>query len=142
MMTRQDIQASGVISVMSNVVPGPIHEMVKAIRKGETEKADRLRNILDPIFKLVTVNTVESYEGFEVSTKFRNPVPIKTMMRGLGMPSGPCRAPLGKMTPKGVEIVRNALKEVHKKDREIFRPIQEFYRVNIEERISDDRYWK
>src|SRR5512136_1118031 len=90
MMTRQDIQACGVISVMSNVVPGPIGEMVKAIRNGDIERADRLRNALDPLFKLVTVNTVESYEGFEVPAKFRNPVPIKTIMKALGLPSGPC----------------------------------------------------
>jgi len=142
MMTRQDIQASGVVSVMSNIVPGPIHEMVKGIRNGDFEKANRLKNHLDPLFKLVTVNTIESYEGFNVPTKFRNPVPIKMMMKGLGMPSGPCRPPLGKMTPKGVEMVRKALKEVYEKDREILRPIQEFYRVNVEERLSNDRYWK
>jgi 4-hydroxy-tetrahydrodipicolinate synthase len=91
---------------------------------------------------LVTVNTVESYEGFKVPVKFRNPVPIKTMMRGLGLPSGPCRPPLGKMTPMGVEIVRSALKEVYERDKEVLRPIQEFYKVNIEDRLSNDRYWK
>ncbi|OGP89726.1 MAG: 4-hydroxy-tetrahydrodipicolinate synthase [Deltaproteobacteria bacterium RBG_16_48_10] len=142
MMTRQDIQASGVISVMSNIVPGPIYEMVNAIRNGDLEKANRLKNILDPLFRLVTVNTLEDYEGFKVPAKFRNPVPIKTMMKGLGMPSGPCRPPLGKMTPKGVAIVRDALKEVYGKERNVLMPIQEFYKVNIEERLSNDRYWK
>jgi 4-hydroxy-tetrahydrodipicolinate synthase len=142
MMTRQDIRASGVVSVMSNIVQGPIGEMVKAIRKGEMEKANRLKDILDPLFKVVTVNTIESYEGFEVPCKFRNPLAIKTMMKGLGLPSGPCRPPLGKMTPKGMEVVRNALKEVYAKDKEVLRPIQEFYKVNIEERLSNDRYWE
>ncbi|RPJ07728.1 MAG: 4-hydroxy-tetrahydrodipicolinate synthase, partial [Deltaproteobacteria bacterium] len=89
MMTRSDIKASGVVSVMSNIIPGPIGEMVKAILAGETERANRLKEVLDPLFKVVTVNTLESYEGFEVPAKFRNPVPIKTMMKGLGLPSGP-----------------------------------------------------
>ncbi len=142
MMTRDDIRASGVISVMSNIVPGPVGEMVKAIQTGNMEKANRLRDVLDPLFKVVTVNTIESYEGFEVPAKFRNPLGIKTMMKGLGLPSGPTRPPLGKMTPKGVETVRNALKEVYEKDREVFRPLQEFYRINIEDRLSNDRYWK
>ena len=142
MMTRNDIRASGVVSVMSNIVPGPIKEMVEAILQGDMEKVNRLKDILDPLFKVVTVNTVESYEGFEVPAKFRNPSAIKTMMKGLGLPSGPCRRPLGKMTPKGVEIVRNALKEVYEKDKEILLPIQTFYKVNIEERLSNDRYWK
>jgi 4-hydroxy-tetrahydrodipicolinate synthase len=142
MMTRNDIRASGVISVMSNIVPGAIGEMVKAIRNGNMAKANRMKDILDPLFKVVTVNTIEFYEGFNVSCKFRNPLAIKTMMKGLGLPSGPSRPPLGKMTPKGVEIVRNALKEVYGKDKEVFWPLQEFYRINMEERLSNDRYWK
>ena len=142
MMTRPDICASGVVSVISNITPGPIGEMVQAVRNGDLEKAGRLRGALDPLFKLVTVNTVETYEGFEVPTKFRNPVAIKTIMKGLGMPSGPCRPPLGRMTPKGIGIVRDSLKEVYEKDREVLMPIQEFYKVNIEERLSNDRYWK
>jgi len=98
--------------------------------------------VLDPLFKVVTVNTVESYEGFEVPCKFRNPVAIKTIMRGLGLPSGPCRPPLGKMTSKGIEVVRNALKEVYEKDKSILQPIEDFYKVNIEERLTNDKYWK
>ena len=141
-MTLNDIRASGVVSVMSNIVPGPIYEMVKAIRNGDMGRGNRLRDVLDPLFKVVTVNTIESYEGFDVPAKFRNPLAIKTMMKGLGLPSGPCRPPLGKMTPKGVEIVRNVLKEVYQKDREMFTPLQDFYKVNVEDRLSNDRYWK
>lgn len=142
MMVRKDIRATGVVSVMSNIVPGPIGEMVRAILKGDMERANYLKEVLDPLFKVVTVNTIESYEGFEVPCKFRNPVAIKTMMKGLGIPSGPCRQPLGKMTPKGVAIVRSALKTVHEKDREILRPIEDFYKVNIEDRLYNDKYWK
>jgi len=142
MMTLNDIRASGVVSVMSNIVPGPIHEMVKAIRNGDMERGNRLKDLLDPLFKVVTVNTIESYEGFDVPAKFRNPLAIKTMMKSLGLPSGPCRPPLGKMTPKGVEIIRNALKEVYQKDKEVFTPLQDFYKINMEERLSNDRYWK
>jgi 4-hydroxy-tetrahydrodipicolinate synthase len=142
MMTRHDIRATGVISVMSNIVPGPIGEMVKAIQNGNMERANRLKDILDPLFKVVTVNTIESYEGFNVPCKFRNPLAIKTMMKGLGLPSGPSRPPLGKMTPKGVEVVRNALKEAYGNDKEVFKSLEEFYKINVEERIFNDRYWK
>jgi 4-hydroxy-tetrahydrodipicolinate synthase len=142
MMTRNDIRASGVVSVMSNIIPGPIHHMVRAILSGDLEKANRLKDVLDPLFKVVTVNTIESYEGFEVPAKFRNPLAIKTMMNGLGLPSGPCRPPLGKMTPKGAEVVRNALQEVYEKNAEVLMPIQDFYKVNIEDRLSNDRFWK
>jgi hypothetical protein len=46
------------------------------------------------------------------------------------------------MTPKAVEVVRNAMKEVYVKDKEVFWPLEEFYRINIEERIFNDRFWK
>ena len=142
MMTHKDIRASGVVSVMSNIVPGAIREMVAAISKGEMQRADTLKKVLDPLFGLVTVNTVESYEGFDVPAKFRNPLAIKTMMNGLGLPSGPCRPPLGKMTPKGIEVVRKGLRETYARGKEVFWPLEEFYKVDIEERISNDRYWK
>jgi 4-hydroxy-tetrahydrodipicolinate synthase len=142
MMTLSDIRASGVISVMSNIIPGPIGEMAKAISDGNMERANRMKDILDPLFKVVTVNTIESYEGFEVPCKFRNPVAIKTMMKGLGLPAGPSRPPLGKMTPKGVDVVRSALKETYGKNKEVFRPLQEFYKIDVKERLSNDRYWK
>jgi 4-hydroxy-tetrahydrodipicolinate synthase len=142
MMTRRDIRASGVISVITNIVPGAIRKMVKAILAGEMKEAHRLTSILDPLFKVVTVTTMESYEGFEVPCKFRNPLPIKTMMNALGLPAGPCRPPLGKMTPKGVDIVRNALRSVYEKAPEVLEPIADFYGVKIQERLSHDLYWK
>jgi 4-hydroxy-tetrahydrodipicolinate synthase len=142
MMTRHDISASGVVSVISNVVPGAIAEMTRVILGGQKDKATHLKEALDPLFKIVTVKTVEEYEGFTVPCKWRNPVPIKTAMRGLGLPSGPCRPPLGKMSPKGVEVVREAVRTTYEKNREILMPLQDYYKVNLKERIEDDEYWK
>jgi 4-hydroxy-tetrahydrodipicolinate synthase len=141
MMSRHDISASGVVSVMSNIVPGAIAEMTRALLADERDKAAQLQEALDPLFKIVTVKTVEDYEGFTVPCKFRNPVAIKTLMNGLGLPSGPCRPPLGNMTPKGVEVVRQAIKTVYKRNREVLMPIQDYYRVNLKERIENDEYW-
>ncbi len=142
MMTRHDISASGVVSVISNIVPGAIAEMTRAILAGEGDKATHLKEALDQLFKIVTVKTVEEYEGFTVPCKWRNPVPIKTAMRGLGLPSGPCRSPLGKMSPKGVELVRKAVKTTYEKNRELLIPIQDYYKVNLKERIEGDEYWQ
>ncbi len=142
MMTRHDISAAGVVSVISNVVPGAIGEMTRAILGGEEDKGFQLKEVLDHLFKIVTVKTVEEYEGFTVPCKFRNPLPIKTLMKGLGLPSGPCRPPLGKMTSKGVEIVRGAIKAVYERNKEILMPIQDYYKVNLKERIDNDEYWE
>jgi len=116
--------------------------MTRTVLAGEEGKAMQLKEALDPLFKIVTVKTVEEYEGFTVPCKFRNPLPIKTIMNGLGLPSGPCRAPLGKMTPKGVEAVRGAIKTVYEKNREILMPLQDYYKVNLKERINNDEYWR
>ncbi len=142
MMARHDISASGVVSVISNVVPGAIAEMTRAILGNERDKATQLKEALDPLFRIVTVKTVEDYEGFTVPCKFRNPLPIKTLMNGLGLPSGPCRPPLGKMTPKGVEVIRGAIKAVYERNKEIVVPIQDYYKVNLKERIENDEYWR
>lgn len=141
MMTRRQISASGVVSVMSNVVPGAIAEMTRAILGGQRDKATQLKEALEPLFRIVTVKTVEEYEGFSVPCKFRNPVAIKTLMNGLGLPAGPCRPPLGKMTPKGVEVVRQAIRAVYGRKKDILMPIQDYYKVNVKERIENDEYW-
>jgi 4-hydroxy-tetrahydrodipicolinate synthase len=141
MMLSQDIMAKGVVSVMSNVVPGAVAELTRAILEGDREKAERLKNGLDPLFKIVTVKTTEAYEGFTVPCRFRNPLPIKTLMNGLGIPSGPCRQPLGKMTPKGVAVVRQAIMAVYEKNPELLAPLEEHYKVNLADRIANDRYW-
>jgi len=75
MMTRPDIRSSGVISVMSNIVPGPVAEMVKALSEGNMTRANQLKDVLDPLFKVVTVNTVEMFEGsvFPASSETRCP---------------------------------------------------------------------
>jgi 4-hydroxy-tetrahydrodipicolinate synthase len=141
MMTREDIKAQGVVSVISNVVPAALAEMTAALNRGDMAKGTELAQALDPLFKIVTVKTVEEYEGFQVPCKFRNPSAIKTLMRGLGMPAGPCRPPLGRMTPTATAVVREAIRTVYENNREVLTPIADFYKVDLEERIYQDEHW-
>jgi 4-hydroxy-tetrahydrodipicolinate synthase len=141
MMTRGDIKAQGVVSVIANVVPGALTEMTAALNRGDMARGEELAQALDPLFKIVTVKTVEEYEGFQVPCKFRNPSAIKTLMRGLGMPAGPCRPPLGRMTPKGTAVVRDAVRTVYENSSEVLTPIADFYKVDLEERIYQDEHW-
>jgi 4-hydroxy-tetrahydrodipicolinate synthase len=115
--------------------------MIAAFSHGDAVRGKELAHALDPLFKIVTVKTVEEYEGFQVPCKFRNPSAIKTLMRGLGMPAGPCRPPLGRMTPKATAVVREALRIVYERNREILSPLQDFYRIDLEERIYQDEHW-
>ena len=137
MMKRQEIAAAGVISVMANVVPGPITRMTRALSAGETELADKLAGDLQPIFGIVGVATTEQSSRGPVECKARNPVPIKTLMNLLGMPSGRCRQPLGRLTPGGAEVVVGAALRVWRNDPSLLAPVGEAFGVDVEARLHD-----
>lgn len=75
----------GVISVVSNLVPGPIKELVQACLKDDFVKARDWNSRLFPLFKAAFIET--------------NPIPIKTAMQYCGMAAGPCRLPLSDLMP-------------------------------------------
>jgi 4-hydroxy-tetrahydrodipicolinate synthase len=146
MMRDQAIAASGVISVMSNLAPAAVAAMTRAAAEGRHDEADRLAKVLAPIFRLVTCSTEGSRDlpnGARVPAvdKFRNPVPAKTMMAGLGMLPIVMRPPLGKMTKTAVAICRAALEELHRADPSVLTPIEAAFDVSIDERLRDDAIW-
>jgi 4-hydroxy-tetrahydrodipicolinate synthase len=55
----------------------------------------------------------------------------------LGMPSGGCRQPLGKMSRNGIDIVISAARTVQTQHPEIFAPIEDLFKVNISERLEN-----
>jgi 4-hydroxy-tetrahydrodipicolinate synthase len=85
----------GVISVISNLLPKPLVELVEAALKGDFKKAKELHYHLLPLFKAAFIET--------------NPIPIKTMMNLVGMKAGPCRLPLCNMQPHNLEKVKKIL---------------------------------
>lgn len=146
MMRDEGIRASGVISVLSNIAPGAIGGMVRAEAADDAEETQRLSDALAPLLKLVTctvtaLRTLPNGQSVEVTDKFRNPVPIKTMMAGLGMISSAKRAPLGRMSAAAVGQCREALREVHRADPGILGPIEEAFDVRIGQRLGDDGVW-
>ena len=54
----------------------------------------------------------------------------------LGMPAGPCRKPIGKMTAKGFKQVLSAAQQVQSESPEIFTPIESFFGVDIAARLA------
>jgi 4-hydroxy-tetrahydrodipicolinate synthase len=105
MMTAQDIAASGVISVTSNI-------------------------------------TQEQTPYGAVTCKARNPLAYKTLMNMLGMPSGTCRQPLGKMTRNGLEVVLANARKVYENHPEILQPVEDFFSVDLMERLYKERFWQ
>lgn len=140
MMTDAAISAAGVISVASNVAPKAMSELVALLAAGETAKATSLALALKPLFGLVTVTTQEATEFGDVACRARNPIAIKTMMSLLGMPAGPCRRPLGKMTRKGLDFVLATARRVQSSNPEILKPVADFFGVDIDERLDNPEY--
>jgi 4-hydroxy-tetrahydrodipicolinate synthase len=60
----------------------------------------------------------------------------------LGMPSGMCRPPLGKMTLNGLNTVLDAARKVYTDSPEILQPVAEFFNVDIGERLAKPSYRK
>ena len=84
----------GVISVLSNVVPGPTHDIVARWFDGDVKGSCALQlQLLDLASALFS----------DV-----NPIPVKEAMNQMGMNVGPCRLPLYAMDEKG----KNALAAV------------------------------
>jgi 4-hydroxy-tetrahydrodipicolinate synthase len=136
MMTDPDIRAAGAISVMSNIAPKALTDMIRYAAAGDLGNASRLNTALSPLFDLVMVKTTEMTPYGEYICKARNPLPVKTLMALLGMPTGPCRQPLGKMTRNGLAVMVEAAKSVWKNNPEILEPIAGFFKVDIEERLN------
>lgn len=141
MMTDPQIKASGIISVASNIAPGPITRMTELLAEGtDTAKkeAEKIMNSVMPLFDIVTVVTKENTPYGDVTCRARNPLGLKTLMNILGMPSGPCRQPLGKMTKQGIDKLTAIAKKVQTENPDVLKPIAEFFNVDISARLNDD----
>jgi 4-hydroxy-tetrahydrodipicolinate synthase len=142
MMTAPDIAAAGVISVTSNIAPRAVQNLTQALRAHRREEANRLYAALKPLFNIVTVKTQEQTQFGPVTCKARNPLAFKTLMNVLGMPSGPCRQPLGKMTRSGLEIVLANARRIYETSPAILQPIEDFFSVDLRERLYNEQFWQ
>jgi len=87
----------GVISVLSNILPKETHQMCQYCLDNNFAEATRLQ-----LEYLKLINTL----FIEV-----NPIPVKTAMNIIGLPSGPCRIPLCEMTDEHIETMKKVLAE-------------------------------
>ena len=91
------IGGKGVISVIANIVPKLMTEMIESYFKGETKKAYELNQKLFPLYKTIFIET--------------NPIPIKYAMSVLGIPSGRVRLPLTQPSIENKKVIRQQLKD-------------------------------
>jgi 4-hydroxy-tetrahydrodipicolinate synthase len=88
----------GLISVISNLLPAKVKALVQACLEGRLDKARSLHYELLPFIKAAFVET--------------NPVPIKQALSWAGLPGGPARLPLGKLSPASGETLKTAMREL------------------------------
>ena len=86
----------GVISVLSNVCPGEIHDMVSAAHRGDFRAAAAEQNRLMPLIDALFCEV--------------NPIPVKAALDLLGFDVGTPRLPLCPMEPEHLSRLRAALR--------------------------------
>jgi 4-hydroxy-tetrahydrodipicolinate synthase len=90
------VGAQGVISVVSNVAPREVSQMVKAYASGNTKKAMQLHQKLYQLFKDMFIET--------------NPIPVKAALAMMGQIEEEYRLPLVPISAKNRETLRATLK--------------------------------
>jgi 4-hydroxy-tetrahydrodipicolinate synthase len=91
------VGATGVISASANIDARRMVLMVDSILNDDYTRAMELHY---EMVELIRALFIES-----------NPVPVKTAMNIMGLPSGPLRQPLAEMKEENVEILKKALKD-------------------------------
>jgi len=92
------IGGTGVISVVANIVPKDVAEMIDRFKKGDIEGARRLHYKLLPLVKAMFIET--------------NPIPVKTAMAILGMiDDSELRLPLCPMSDANLARLKKALQD-------------------------------
>lgn len=91
------VGGKGVISVVANILPREISEMVSSFLGGKVEESQKMHKKLFPICKAMFIET--------------NPIPIKTAMKLLGRLNGEMRLPLCEMGNAHEKQLLDTLKE-------------------------------
>ncbi len=87
----------GVISVLSNIAPTYVHDMVYKYLSGDTEGSREMQLKALPLCDALFCEV--------------NPIPVKAAMNLLGKECGPLRAPLTEIEPQHEAVLKKAMQE-------------------------------
>ena len=91
------IGGKGVISVLANIMPEEVEDVVRKFEVGDVQGARELHLHLYPLIKAMFLET--------------NPIPVKTAMGMMGLISPELRLPLAPMSDKNKNLLRKILKQ-------------------------------
>jgi 4-hydroxy-tetrahydrodipicolinate synthase len=120
MIADPEVRADGLVSVVGNLAPELVAQIVRAALEGDAQTVGRLEPTFRALSRLVSIQVEETSPLGPVPTKTRNPVPIKAAFALLGAGLGPCRAPLGRLGPAGFEYLARTLSEIERVDHDAF----------------------
>jgi len=92
------IGGDGVISTISNLLPAKVKALTRAALDGRLEEARALHYELIPFIKAAFIET--------------NPAPIKRALNLAGLPAGPARLPMGKISSSSEAVLKKAMVEL------------------------------
>ncbi|MEW6170360.1 MAG: 4-hydroxy-tetrahydrodipicolinate synthase [Candidatus Omnitrophota bacterium] len=90
------IGGTGIISVVANIVPREVADLVNAFEEGNFKKAQALHYKLLPLIKAMFIET--------------NPIPVKTAMGLMKLCNPSLRLPMCEMSEENLEKLKTALK--------------------------------
>jgi len=88
----------GVVSVISNLLPANVKALTWASLEGRFDEARKLHYELLPFIKAAFVET--------------NPIPIKQALAWAGLPAGPTRLPLGRLSAASEAVLKKAMDDL------------------------------
>lgn len=92
------VGASGLVSVLGNLVPKQTKDLIEAARKGQVAEAQRLQKLLLPLIDALFVET--------------SPIPLKAGLELLGISGSAMRLPLTSAQPSTREVIETTLTKV------------------------------
>ena len=90
--------ADGIISVASNIAPGPCAKLAHAMMEGKVEKAAMYHEKLMPLFRNCFVES--------------NPIPAKAALAAMGLIANECRLPLVPAQQKTYDLMVETVKQL------------------------------
>lgn len=97
-LPMMSVGAAGVISVLSNIMPGELKSLYKAfLEEGNTGKALKIHTKLMPVFQAMFIET--------------NPIPVKESLYQMGMIAREYRLPLCPMSDGNAALLKRLLVE-------------------------------
>ncbi len=89
------VGATGVVSVVANIIPGKVHDLVQAHLDGKEDDSRRIHYEIQDLCRAMFMET--------------NPIPVKTSLSMMGMVEEKWRLPLCEMAPENREKLRQVM---------------------------------